>query len=200
MKNMDPLSVTHTITDIPYDVVSRESNGIRKFDKEKADILNFSLNDFIYQLTKVTQENIMIFCAIEQVSDLVFELQKQGFEANLAIWQKSNPSPVNGQYIWLSGVECCVVAARNELSEHLKNVIWKAPSGRSKNHPTEKPLKLMQTIVREHTHKDDVVFDPCAGSGATLEAAAIEGRKWLGIELFEEYYNYIKKRMTEYRA
>jgi len=198
MKTMPPLSVTHTVTDIPYDVVSRDSNGIRKFDKEQADILDFSLDDFVKELTRITQQHIMIFCASEQVSDLVSKLTKQGFESDLAIWQKSNPSPVNGQYIWLSGVECCVVASRDKLPDHLKNVIWKSPSGRSKNHPTEKPLKLMQTIIKEHTNENDIVFDPCAGSGSTLEAAALEKRQWLGIELFEQYYSYIQKRMEKY--
>ena len=195
---MDNNSVTHTITDIPYSVVSRESNGIRKFDKEEADVLTFPVSYFIKELTRITEKNIMIFCASEQVSEIITLLNNSGFESDLAIWHKTNPSPVNGQYIWLSGVECCVVASRGILSDHLKNVIWKNPNGRSKNHPTEKPLKLMQTIIREHTQEGDLIFDPCSGSGATIESAAIEKRQWLGIELFEDYYNYILERMDKY--
>ena len=47
MKRMSNNSVTMTLTDIPYGVVSRKSNGLRNLDKCKADILTFDLNTFV---------------------------------------------------------------------------------------------------------------------------------------------------------
>lgn len=195
MKNMDSISIDHIITDIPYDVVSRESNGIRNFDKKEADELTFKLEDFVKEATRITKDKIMIFCSSEQVSDLISLLEKNNFESTLAIWKKTNPSPVNGQYIWLSGVECCVVANRGKLKEELKNLVWSNPSGRSKIHPTEKPLKLMSLIVKNYTKENDLILDPCAGSGSTLEAAKLNNRNWIGIELFKEYYDKIINRI-----
>ena len=199
MENMDSNSVDHVITDIPYDVVSRKSNGIRKFDKKEADGLKFDLDKFIEGCTKVAKDSVMIFCASEQVSDLSNLLNKNGFESTLAIWRKTNPSPVNGQYIWLSGLECCVVASKGELKESLKNVVWETPSGRSKIHPTEKPLVLLKKIIENHTKEGELIFDPCSGIGSTLEAAAILNRFWLGIELFNDYFVNIEKRMEFYQ-
>jgi site-specific DNA-methyltransferase (adenine-specific) len=198
MKSMNVSSVDHTITDIPYDVITRESNGIRNFDKEEADELIFNLEVFVKECTKVTKDTLMIFCASEQVSILSELFKDNGFSTDLAIWRKTNPSPVNGQYIWLSGLECCVVGNSGKLKESLKNVIWESPSGRSKNHPTEKPLKLLSLIIENHTDVGDLIFDPCSGSGSTLEAAAIKNRGWLGVEIFEKYFKNIERRMEKY--
>ena len=52
--------VTHVITDIPYDVVNRESAGIRVFDKENADELSFNLPEFCSLINLVVEENVVI--------------------------------------------------------------------------------------------------------------------------------------------
>lgn len=198
MKSLEDLSIDHIITDIPYDVVNRDSNGIRKFDKEKADILLFDLDLFLELCVKKAKDKIFIFCGSEQVSKIVDKLNKSGFETSLGIWEKNNPSPVNGQYIWLSGVECCVIAQRDKLDNNLKNPIWRFASGRSKNHPTEKTLSLMEFIVCNYTNVGDLIFDPCAGSSSTLEAAGKNNRFFIGTELVAEYYEYGKIRLKNY--
>tara|TARA_B100000700_G_C15061622_1_gene866302 strand:+ start:8400 stop:8726 length:327 start_codon:yes stop_codon:yes gene_type:complete len=81
------LNVDHTITDIPYDIVSRESNGLRNFDKKEADLLSFDLSEFIKQITKSTKKYIFIFCGSEQVSVLVKLLEKENLYTDLAIWK-----------------------------------------------------------------------------------------------------------------
>lgn len=199
MKKMKNKAVDHIITDIPYDVVSRESNGLRKLDKEEADILTFDLKDFIEQCVRVVKDKVMIFCSSEQVSIISKLLNEKGFETDLAIWSKTNPSPVNGQYIWLSGIECCVVGNKGKIKKELQNIVWETSNGRSKIHPTEKPLNLLSLIIKEHTKEGDIILDPCAGSGSTLEAAALQQRHWIGIEIFEKYFNDIKIRMNKYK-
>jgi site-specific DNA-methyltransferase (adenine-specific) len=67
------------------------------------------------------------------------------------------------------------------------------------SHPTQKPLKLMRHLVRLICPPGGVVLDPFAGSGSTLEAAIMEGRRYLGIELEPEYvteWNYRVGRIT----
>lgn len=51
------------------------------------------------------------------------------------------------------------------------------------SYPTQKPLSLLQRIIRASSDKDDVVFDPFCGCGTTLHAAQLEGRKWIGIDI-----------------
>lgn len=198
MESVSPLSFDHIITDIPYDVVNRDSNGIRNFDKSDADIATFNLNEFLISCVKITKDKIFIFCASEQVSEISIFLNKNGFESSLAIWEKNNPSPVNGQYIWLSGVECCVVAQRDSLDDNLKSATWRFPSGRSKIHHTEKPLSLMQNIIQLYTEENDLIYDPCAGSSSTLEAAGLNNRFFVGNELIEVHYKNGIIRLSKY--
>jgi DNA modification methylase len=49
-------------------------------------------------------------------------------------------------------------------------------------YPTQKPLALLERIVRVSSHPGDVVLDPCCGSGTTLVAAERLGRRWIGID------------------
>ena len=67
--------------------------------------------------------------------------------------------------------------------------------GEGNNHPTVKPLALMQYIVRLITPPNGIVLDPFAGSGSTLIAAIREGFKYIGIELNEEYIEIAEKRL-----
>lgn len=52
-----------------------------------------------------------------------------------------------------------------------------------------KPLDLMRAIIRDYTKPDDLVCDPCAGSGTTLRAAVMEGRRAIGSEIDEEAFD-----------
>lgn len=65
-KTMSKDSVDFTLTDIPYDVVSRESNGLRNLDKGKADVLTFNLLNFLNEVYRVTKNSICIFCRKER--------------------------------------------------------------------------------------------------------------------------------------
>ena len=63
------------------------------------------------------------------------------------------------------------------------------------NHPTVKPLALMQYLVRLITPPNGIVLDPFTGSGSTLIAATREGFRYIGIELNEEYIEIAEKRL-----
>lgn len=66
-----------------------------------------------------------------------------------------------------------------------------AGGGRGKpkrRHPTEKPLALMQWLIRLTTPPGGVVLDPFAGGGTTCLAARAEGRRWIGIERDPDYH------------
>lgn len=55
-------------------------------------------------------------------------------------------------------------------------------------HPTQKPLQLLQTLIRVFSNKDDTILDFTMGSGSTGIACLNENRKFIGIELNDEYY------------
>jgi len=190
-------SVYLTLTDIPYDVVSRSSNGLREFDKEDADVCLFDLKHFVNEVVRITSGSIYVFCSTEQVSNLRGAMVELGLSTRLCIWEKTNPSPMNGQHIWLSGIECCVFGKKRgaTYNEHCKNPIWRFPSGRSKIHPTEKPLNLFKYLIETSSDPSDLIFDPCLGSGTTAIAARELGRNYFGIELNKKYFDDAKKRI-----
>lgn len=190
--------VTHIITDIPYDVVNRESAGIRVFDKENADELSFDLSEFCLLINSIVEKNVVIFCATEQLTSLSNTLDALGFHTSIGIWEKNNPSPVNGQFMWLSGVECFVIASKNKpLSKEMRNLIVRTPSGKSKQHKTEKPVTLLKQIIEYVSKEGDLIYDPCFGSASTLVAAKELNRDFVGTEIFEEYFQIGIKRLYE---
>ena len=65
MKIMPDECVNLTLTDIPYGVVNRDSNGLRNLNKEDADIMTFELQDFLEEVYRVTSGTIIIFCSRE---------------------------------------------------------------------------------------------------------------------------------------
>ncbi len=199
MREMTDNSVEMTLTDIPYEVINRDSNGIRNFDKSDADDKTFDLASFVKEVVRVTKGSIYIFCSTEQASFLRAELIKYGLSTRLCIWEKTNPSPVNGQYIWLSGVECCIYGKKKKgvFNEHCKNTVWRYPVVRKQHHPTQKPLELFQYLIRSSSNPGDVIFDPCMGSGTTAVAAMKEKRRFIAFELNSEYVEIAKKRIDE---
>ena len=62
-------------------------------------------------------------------------------------------------------------------------------------HPTQKPVVLMKKIIKHLTEEGDTIFDPFMGSGTTGVACAQLGRKFIGIEIDEEYYKIAEKRI-----
>lgn len=56
-------------------------------------------------------------------------------------------------------------------------------------HPTQKPVELLRYLIRTFTNPGETVLDSCMGSGTTAVAALKEGRRFIGFETNEEYYN-----------
>lgn len=63
------------------------------------------------------------------------------------------------------------------------------------NHPTQKPIKLMERIISIITNSDDIVLDFCMGSGSTGVACMNLNRKFIGIEKEEKYFEIAKNRI-----
>lgn len=198
MKGMEPNSIDFTLTDIPYEKACKSSNGLRELDKKTANTITFPLEDFLSLVYRVTRNSLVIFCGIEQFSNVFdFFEQKEG-TARPIIWEKTNPSPMNGEYVYLSAIEHGVWFKKKGASTFnafCKSNVFRFPCGTSKEHPTEKNHKLIEALILDNTNQGDTVFDPCCGSGTHLMIAKKLGRKILGCELNPEYYEIAKARL-----
>lgn len=200
MQQMEANSVDFTLTDIPYDAVNRQSNGLRNLDKATADIITFDLTEFLTQVQRITKNNIVIFCGKEQFSIIYQFFAGQAGTVRPIIWEKTNPSPMNGQYIYLSGVEMGVWFKKKGskvFNAHCKNSVFHFPNGRSKLHPTEKNHQLLSQLILDNSNEQDLVFDPCLGSGSHLWVAKNLNRQYLGTELDVNYFNLAKGRLQQ---
>ena len=70
-------------------------------------------------------------------------------------------------------------------------------SNGDKHHPTQKPVELMEYLIKTYTNKEDVVLDNCMGSGTTGIACKRLNRSFIGIELDLEYFKIAEKRINE---
>jgi len=62
-------------------------------------------------------------------------------------------------------------------------------------HPTVKPIKLMSYLITLSSRENENILDPFVGSGTTCLAAKILNRKWIGIDLSEDYLKISKARL-----
>ena len=70
------------------------------------------------------------------------------------------------------------------------------PNRNGKLHPTQKPVELCEYLIKTYSNEGDTVLDNCMGSGTTGVACKNTNRKFIGIELEEEYYNIAKQRIA----
>ena len=109
----------------------------------------------------------------------------------------------------------CAKASKAERDMGLKDLVWEKQRFETKevghgnlgatmekfdtkgknNHPTVKPIKLMEYLVRLVTPKEGIVLEPFAGSGTTLIACKQEGFNYIGIEREQEYCDIAEARL-----
>lgn len=200
MKRIPDGSVDMILTDIPYGVVNRRSNGLRDLDKGNADVFSLDLQTLLDELTRISKGQIIIFCGKEQFSDIYeFFANKKGTTRPI-VWHKSNPSPMNGQYVYLSGVELAVwfkPRGRKVFNAHCKNTVFKHSNGSRKIHPTQKNVNLFEELITDNTNENEIVLDPFMGSGTTAIACINTDRQYIGFELDKEYYNLTQNRIED---
>lgn len=190
--------VDAVVTDIPYGEVNRESSGLRSLDKGIADVVEFDLLELTEYIARACV-SAYVFCGIEQVSQI-----RAGFVAaekttRLCIWEKTNPSPMNGDRLWLSSVECCVFARGPHayFSEHCASPVWRGPVQKDQQHPTQKPVWLMERLISASVMPGGIAADPFMGSGTTGLACIRLGRRFVGIEKEPKYFEIAKRRIRD---
>lgn len=200
MRQIPDGSVDMILTDIPYGEVNRKSSGLRNLDKGDADIITFSLKDAINESVRLAKQSIYLFCGIEQVSEIRSRMVDAGLSTRLCIWEKTNPSPMNGQRLWLSSIECCVFGRTPgaTFNEHCKSAVWRNPVARGKVHPTMKPVALMERLILASSNEGDTVLDFTMGSGTTGVACVNTGRKFIGIEKDPDYFKIAEQRIYKF--
>ena len=85
-------------------------------------------------------------------------------------------------------------------SQHIYFSRVKSNSHEKVDHPTQKPVKLLEHFIKTYTDEGDIVLDFTMGSGSTGVACLQTNRNFIGIELDENYYNIAKERCKTYQS
>ena len=75
--------------------------------------------------------------------------------------------------------------------------IWNYSIEHDIDHPTPKPVKLIENIINHSSNKGDLILDPFLGSGTTAIACINTGRHYIGIEKDEGYFNIANERINK---
>lgn len=96
------------------------------------------------------------------------------------------------------GVGAINDAKWNKYAHNSENVI-NLPNNKTDRglHPTQKPLELMKALIELTTTKGQIVLDPFCGSGTTLLAAKQLERKYIGIEINQQFFDVASKRLKD---
>lgn len=198
MKSMQSKSVDLTLTDIPYGEVTQTTGGLLTFDHldhlGTADKVTFNTLDFCKEVDRLTKNTIIIFCGLEQFSEIIKYFKAQKGTTRALVWEKTNPVPSNGQYVYLSGIELAVWFKRRgakTFNAYCKNTVFRypIPGGKKRIHKTQKHWDLWKELMFDNSNENDLIFDPCAGSGVTAYTAKENNRNFLCLELDKETFD-----------
>ena len=161
---------------------------------------NTTFDEFLPNLYRVMKKGTHTYLMINSrnLKDLQIACEKVGFVfQNLLVWDKGNVTP--NQY-YMQGIEFILMLskrpARSINDRGCKNIV-KIPNmvGR-KIHPSQKPIELMEYLVKNSCNEDDKVLDMFMGSGSTGLACINLNRKFIGIELDKQYFKIAKDRIN----
>jgi DNA modification methylase len=74
--------------------------------------------------------------------------------------------------------------------------VMEMPYSGNKLHPTQKPIPALVPLIRSFTLQGETILDPFAGSGSTCAAAALTGRKYIGMEMDDAYFQHATDRLN----
>lgn len=201
MRRLPPDCVDCIVTDPPYRVISGGKNAapgygfresvLRENDGKIFEHNSVQASDYLPLMYRVLRESghCYVMTNVLNLRDMLNIAHSVGFQLhNLLIWQKNTGTPNR----WYMKFAEYTLFLRKGPARTINNPgssnIFAANNPRNKAHPTEKPIELMEHYITNSTQPGDIVFDPFAGSGATLVAAQRTGRRWIGCEIDPAYY------------
>lgn len=176
---------------------------------------NFNLVEYMHFCSKLLKPEpkekgkapaMIMFCSFEQMAPLIEVAKRYGFKKSypLLFIKKTSSQALKANMRIVGATEYAVVFYRDKLpkfnndwqqEETGKKMVlnwfeWKRDSLKEipKIHPTQKPVNLLEKLIKTFTDPGDVVIDPCAGSGSTLLAAKKNERHSYGFEIYRPFY------------
>lgn len=186
-----------------------ELAGTEFFDTDK----DFRVKEFMHfcsqMLVKEPKEPgkapcMIVFCEFEQQFYLINLAKEYGLSRyiNLVFRKNFSAQVLKANMRIVGNCEYGVLLYRDKLPKFNNNgkmifncLDYHKDTTTPKVHPTQKPVKLLETLIEIFTDKGEVVIDPCAGSATTLLAASQLDRRSYGFEIKKNFYKEAKEKV-----
>ncbi|CAJ1226622.1 DNA-methyltransferase [Lactiplantibacillus xiangfangensis] len=89
------------------------------------------------------------------------------------------------------------VVSQSDGRRYPRDVIKFASPNSKSYHPTQKPVRLLDYLIKTYTNPGDLVLDNCMGSGSTGVSAIETGRSFIGMEMNDKYFEIAQQRINE---
>jgi len=222
MCNMLPSSIDLVPCDPPYqieyvDMIAQQSYKERGLDKEVKPIKNDSKDSidwdvFFDESYRILKPKKMLYmcCRLDMIIEMGHFIKRSKFEyAHDFVWHKGDMGYGNLNIMGTTH-ELIIGLSKGKPEKsrplYVNDVLKKRTpafyngkllKSEYYNHPTQKPVGMMAYIIQNRTDEGDLVLDPFAGVGSTLVAAKLLNRDYIGIELDEEHYKNIRRRLND---
>lgn len=215
MKEIPDKSIDLILCDPPYNLANY-STGNMKFDwrsEVNNNIAEWDKNilnpyDLVQDFKRILTDkgNIFIFTSYNLIGDYHRAFDKEFDTFQFMVWHKTNPVPNIRKSSFLNSCELIVClwnkghtwnfTKQNEMHNFIETPICMG-NERLKNpkHPTQKPVKILEHIIKIASNPNDIVCDMFMGVGSTGVACKNLNRKFLGIECDSIYYNAAVERL-----
>lgn len=205
-------------TDPPYNL-SYENliklEGRKDFDRDKGEWDHFTPEEYLDFTRKWVKKavdvlkpggSMVVFTSDNYLSHLMDILIANGLKKRTTIvWRKDNPPPAAVQTNFVSSFEFMVYASKGQQKTfnwygqiNMHNVIsFPVVSAGNYGHPAQKPVALIEKILKSVTDVGDMILDPFAGTGSTAVACEKLSRGWIMIEKEEKYFKIMERRLLK---
>ena len=207
MKDIQDNSVDLCVSDIPYKLTgggkgdganSKRPKGILEDNSQLMQVPKFE--DWLPELYRVMKDgsHIYLMCNFKNLNALMNKSLAVGFKhINLLVWEKNNCTP---SQFYMKNCEYTLLLRKGK-SKYINDIGGSKTVHKFNNiignkvHPTEKPEELMKFYVENSSDRGDTVLDMFMGSGSTGVAALNTNRKFIGVEMEENYFDIGASRM-----
>lgn len=179
-------------------LVKEPKDGITEEELESGEYCNTKEETIGSTGKKKSQSPCMVlFCAFDELNYYIDLAQQYGLKRYIPLVFRKNFSAqvLKANMKIVGNCEYGLVLYRDRLPKFnnegrmIFNCFdWPRDTKTPKVHPTQKPIPLLEHLIRIFTDENDVVIDPCAGSGTTLIAAANLNRRAYGFEIKKDFY------------
>lgn len=202
LRQMEAESVDAIITDPPYGINYVSQTGA-KIKNDKSPFIWFLYDAFrVLKSGESGRGSLVCFTRWDVQQTFIDAMKLAGFNVRSeVIWDKVIGGQGDLKAQFSPSHENIIFAIKGKFSfpgHRPKDLVtFQKLNSSQMVHPTEKPVGLLANLITSVTKPGDLILDPFAGSGSTLVAAKKTGRRFIGVELDDDYHQIAQRRIEE---